>query len=272
VDSSLARVTSTSRSRVEFAFAQDNARWPWQDLHPQHPVALNMYFYFAPITALIALELATPELQTALTRLEWTCPELREPMMASTGACTFPGIDTKDRSFSVDLWTRSGELLAHAEGKGVAFATRDFAAWRAGTKAQIQAGAAPGDIPRATPAQLGLGDGWEPFVSPPEQDGDRQIFRALVTRKEGFPPAHRFHAGSGDHVNVGHLTDCALQAAHLIRGVPLRCIGGVAEFRRYVELDCPFELRLTEDGEALRFQGTQSGHDCFELELHVVAS
>ena len=93
----------------------------------------------------------------------------------------------------------------------------------------------------------------------------------LVTRHNGFPPAHPYHDGSGDHVNASHLADACRQFACLVRREPqLRVNSGMMQFERYVELDHPFVLEMAGDGEShqgMTMSISQAGEPCASVYL-----
>jgi hypothetical protein len=85
-----------------------------------------------------------------------------------------------------------------------------------------------------------------------------------VARRLSRHPQHPLHIDPGDHVDAAQLLDCAMQASHLLmcpEGVdpkaPLRCRSGRAQFRKFVELDCLFEVILQRRHDLPRAQAVR---------------
>ena len=264
-----ARVVSVAENRAQLAFELEHARWPWLSLPPQHPVLIEKYQYFGMLTGMWALSGTDPELQTALTQLSWRCPPLREPALAERGVCTYEH-EGEQELLRLDLQTPAGELLCDMRAIGVVFATRDFAKWRAMARtAALDAGRELPMPARARPETVGLGPEGRALVSPLREQDGRLACTGFVGA-EAFHPRHPFHTGSGDHVNAGHLFDCALQAAHLAleSSSPRSCSGGEASFARYLELELPFEISvLGRTPTKVAMAMHQLGKPCAQIDL-----
>jgi len=265
-----ARVTKVEPERVELAYDLDHARWPWLALPAQHPVLIEKYQYFGVLSAVWALGVYDPKVQTALTQFEWTClPIEDEPRLPTLGVCT---PTTMNDAVGFDLTLGSeGQSLVTSRGGGFAFTDRDFPAWRKRSREKALAAGGGQQIDLAPPEDVGLDAGGRSFVSRRDRDDDGPLVRALVPTDGGFYPAHPFHTGSGDHVNAAQLFDCALQAAQLVCGEPRSCRGGGAAFTRFVELDVPFELHVDEvrgdKGLAVQIRVRQLDRDCGQIRL-----
>ncbi|MGB5484743.1 hypothetical protein, partial [Parasphingorhabdus sp.] len=100
------------------------------------------------------------------------------------------------------------------------------------------------DFEYAPAKAAGVATQGESFLSPlADQDGPKA--RALITKENGFPPAHPYLSGSGDHVNSTHLGDVGRQfTSLLLGGKPPTITGGKMKFVRYVELGRPFDVIL----------------------------
>lgn len=264
-----ARVTRVDGRRVELEFDLDRARWPWLALPPLHPVLLEKYQYFGILTGFLALSGTDPAKQTALTGISWRCLEPETVALASAGVLTHRRDDGHE-SLELELLVESGETLVTIDAVGVVFATRDFGAWRAKTRAEAQAATDVPAMPPLAPAEaVGLGPGGRAFVSA-LREVDGQLGSMALVGDDAFHPRHPFHTGSGDHVNAGHLFDCALQAAHLVldSASPRSCEGGSAKFFRYVELGVPFELLVVErEAERVGFAVRQLGREAARITL-----
>ncbi len=261
-----ARVTARRGGLVSLKFELDRARWPWLSLPPQHPVLLEKYQYFATMTAVMAQPDYDPSRSTALTHFSWSCPPLRDPAHATDAWCQL-----EDGRFTGEL-RAADAVVARFAGLGHYFDDRDFVAWRERARAKVLAREPGRPLEYASPEAVGLDAAGVSFVGPLALRDGVPAAPALVTRARGLAPAHPFHTGSGDHVNAGHLFDCALQAAHLVLARPLTCIGGQASFTRFVELDARFELRVTQSTREdptpqARFAVIQQGRDCAQLSL-----
>lgn len=251
---------------VSLAYDLDGAHWPWLSLPPHHPVLVEKYQYFSSMTAGWAVLDHEPTVHSALTRMSWRCePASFIGQHASRGHCRL-WQDKRDMGYELSTLNADDQRVTHYSGTGFAFADRDFKAWRAKTRQAALSQAGTPEIEFADLGSVGLNAIGASFVSRLHERDGQAFVMACVSTQRGFYPAHPFHTGSGDHVNAGHLFDCALQAAHLFlgAGTVLTCTGGAAEFKRFVELDVPFVIRLADrkddqNGERLSMQMEQLG-------------
>jgi hypothetical protein len=272
-----ARVLRVAPDRIEFGYDLDPARWPWLTLPPRHPIVLDKIQYFSAVTASLVSGSLEPGTRSALTRIGWSCRGDGE--RHATRGVLEPWSGERRAGYRLAVFDDAGREIARIQGEGFAFADRDFDGWRA--RAKVEARAAAGKPPEpAALAAAGLGPGGHCFVSAPFLRSGTRVALAQIGAANGFHPAHPFHTGTGDHVNAAHLFDCALQAAHLMTEPAGRlvCTGGEAEFLRFVELDVPFEIRLsTQDrSEAghtlLGFAIDQLGRENARIALEIGAS
>ena len=267
---------SVEGSRVELSFSRRADAWPWQVLPPWHPVVVDKIQYFAAITGAWASGGFGTGARTALTGISWSSLE-REPGAPHRGSYrAFE--DDGTVGYALQIFDESGRETLRIRGEGVAFGDRDFGAWRdaAKKKAATSAWAPPSEL--ACPEAAGLGASGHSLISPLRKEGGTGTAIGWVTSADGFAPAHPFHTGTGDHVNAGHLLDCALEGAHLLLDTPgpLYCRGGEARFRRFVELDVPFEIALhAEEPVAgtttVRARMQQGGRETTSVRLDLTA-
>lgn len=274
---SFAHATSLGEGRVELAYELDYDRWPWLSLPSHHPVLIEKYQYFGAVTAMLAVGQLDPAAFTALSQFEWQHRDLSAEL-PTQGLCLQRSLGNQC-DFRLSLHGQTGVLLAEARGSGVILNDRDVGAWRAKSrKAALAAGAAAPER-FAPPASIGCGVEGVSFISTAQDLDGTLRCQAFVPTEGGFHPAHPFHTGSGDHVNAGQLFDCAFQLAHLAIGAdePLRCLGGSARFLRFVELDVPFEIALTDrrdeaGTQELDFAFSQLGRDSARISLRVAVA
>jgi hypothetical protein len=241
-----ARVTAVDGARVELTYDLDPERWPWLSLSAHHPVLVEKYQYFSAVTA---ASVANPARTTfaALTRFRWTCaPEAGRSGHGTAGSCE-PWKREEGIGFSLIVHDAERRAVYRASGDGFEFSDRDFPAWRERSRQTVRAAAGTETIDPAPASAVGVGAQGRSFVTTLQTVDGVPTATALVPTLDGFHPRHPFHTGSGDHVNAGHLFDCVLQVAHLVRagdGVALVCTGGEAQFSRFVELDVPFAIAV----------------------------
>lgn len=268
-----ARADRVEEGSVEIEYDLDEARWPWLALPPRHPVLIEKYQYFGAVTVALAQSFVEPSTFTALTAFDWECPEDQDPDPATRGV--FVDSSTPDRpSFEMILCNSTGEHVATGRGSGFVFRGMNIDAWRAQSKERVRDSRAARLLSEADPESAGLGSDGTSFLSPAYTERGIATADGLITTDRGFHPNHPFHTGSGDHVNAGHLFDCALQFAHLVTRSEeaLVCTGGSARFRQFTELDVPFGVQQVTTGEGagartVRMTFSQLGTPTAELEL-----
>lgn len=257
--------------RIYFDLSSDAMKWPWLRLHPANNIAVQATNYYA-MTAVSRFAGSLGEEWSALTEFAWRAfnvgKSARHPVrgVAEAGEGEAPG-------YVCDLFDADGARVYHVTGKGVVFRTRDFKAWREKSKAEALALPAPENFTYALPSTVGVSSTVESIVSPLRREGEEVFADALVTAANGFPPAHPYHDGSGDHVNSTHMADAAQQVAQMLRaeqGLGGWPAGGDIAFRRYVELERPFRLTLESspaDSARLAFRLEQGGRPCASIAL-----
>ncbi len=257
---------------VSFECSLDRDRWPWLDLSPSDPIVVQSINYWVAVETGVARGALDPTKWTALTHMDWSCGGVGagrpvKGVSETSGPADAPG-------YHLRLYNAGGALVLRINGTGVMFTTRDFESWREKAKAEMAAlpAPSPADFHFAEPSAVGVDSHQKCFVSP-LRSSDPPSAGALVTRESGFPPAHPYHSGSGDHVNAGHLADVARQFALLVNPERLIAItGGEMTFMRFVELGYPFDITLDEQASsdnAIRMAISQAGHPCAEIALQL---
>lgn len=240
-------IQSLADGRAELRFDLNQVRWPWLSLPASHPVLQDKYLYFSTLTVYIAQGQFDDSVLTALTQVQWK-------MFPTGGDQSHPDhgifnsiMEDGRLGFELTGYTAHGNKVFEQTGRGRDFPIATFRAMRAASRAEALATLSPATLNFAAPDALGLdaATGVSFVTAAQELNGERWV-EAQVDSATGFHPQHPFHTGTGDHVNAGHLLDCALQAAHAFLGGELECVGGQAKFKRYVELDLPFSVRLLE--------------------------
>jgi hypothetical protein len=231
---------------VLFACSTDSQRWPWLALDPFDPIVLQALNYFGAYEIAVARGEYKRGQWTALTRTWWTCGE---PGVGHAVRGVAHAPDPADEgAYRLSFFDGAGALVCEQGGTGVVFKNRDFEAWRSQQKQALAAHGQPDGFSFAARERVGVETQIEVYVSA-LADAPVPSVRALITRDSGFPPAHPYHDGSGDHVNAGHLADAARQFLRLLLDDPeFACVAGEMEFRAYVELDSPFTLELAGEG------------------------
>ena len=252
---------------VAFRCSQDTERWPWLALPPFDPIVVQTINYWASVECGAARGTFDPTKWSALTEMDWTCGA-EGVGHAARGSYEVTGDEGNSR-FHLRFFDADDAPVCQINGKGVAFRNRDFEGWRAKAKAELAERLPVGDFAYAPHETTGMRAQWQSFLSPLTR-GSTQA-RALITRENGFPPAHLYHSGSGDHVNANHLADVARQFAQALRGgKPLAITGGAMTFKRYVELGRPFDIALAEDGLSegnVTMNVTQAGIFCSAITM-----
>lgn len=257
---------------VRFDCARDPAAFRWLELPPHHPIVIQSQNYYTSVAASSALGQREEGKWTALTWTDWRVGD-REASHAVRGDFKRDEIEGM-LGFETRLFDERDRLVVTIRGRGVVFRRRDFEGWRARAKAEARAAAPKDDFPYLAREALALGAHEVPFIAPPERRGAQLFTRALVKRETGLSPSHRYIEGSGDHVNATHIAEVARQvwiAAHCLEGhavQPSLPRGGAMDMHRYIELDCPFEIRAERaDDSTLGLRFEQLGRDCASVEL-----
>ena len=247
---------------VAFACSTDADAWPWLELPPQHPIPLQTQNYWTSVGASAALGTLEEGKWSALTWTDWELGD-RAAGMAARG--TFSRTLVDDRlAFETRLFDASDRLIVTMRGRGVVFRNRNFEAWRAEAKGEVSHNE-PAGFAYAPRELLGLSERELPLVS----SLNGHCATALVTKANGLMPGHPYFSGSGDHVNAPHLAEIARQVVSLLRdGAPFLVTGGEMDMRRYIELDCAFDIAITgQDAATATMQVSQMDKPCAQLTL-----
>ena len=255
---------------VAFKCSSDIHRWPWLALHPFDPIVVQTIHYWVSVETGVARGSLDPTKWSALTQMEWLC--CRPDAGHASHGIAEEGSSENGPHVVLSFFDDEGSPVYRMKGIGVVFQNRDFEGWRQKAKQKIAA------LPAATgfeyaPAQAaGVATQSQSFLSSLD-DGERPSALGLITEENGFPPAHPYLSGSGDHVNATHLAEVGRQFASLLRGgKSLKVSGGEMRFLRYVELGYPFvvtqELR---DGTEYSLSMTvhQADRPCATISLGV---
>ncbi len=233
---------------VTFKCSSDEDQWPWLALHPFDPIVAQTINYWASVETGAARGTFDPTKWSALTEAKWVCGEAgvghaTHGVAEATGEDGGPG-------FGLRFFDENDSLVYHMSGTGVVFQNRDFESWRKKAKEKMEAQPAVADFQYASATAVGVATQAESFLSPlVDHDGPSAL--ALITKANGFPPAHPYLSGSGDHVNATHLADVGRQfTSLLLGGKPLMVTGGKMQFIRYVELGRPFLIKLEQRDSA----------------------
>ncbi|MXO89243.1 hotdog family protein [Pontixanthobacter aquaemixtae] len=253
--------------KVSFRCSGDLAAWPWLELHPHHPIAVQNLQYWASVEAARQRGTFDGTKWTALTWTRWRSGDAEIGGFAH-GVSDIVEENGKQAS-RLTLFDAQDREICSMLSKGVEFRTRDFEAWR--DKAKQSSGATV-DLSAfefakvETVGSAGVG----PALIGPLTGDDTPEANGLMTLENAFPPAHPYMSGSGDHVNATHLAEAAHQFVHLLEeGAPLRVARGDMRFTRYVELGRVFAIRLQERAEnRASLVIEQSGHACTEITLN----
>jgi len=262
----------TDDGAVAFRCSGDKEKWPWLALHPANNTLIQLINYYSLTSVSAALGRLDPEKWTALTSFTWRVYKTKAH--ATHGQADAKEPDDDGPGYAASFFDSDGELVYRFRGEGVVFRNRDFEAWRAKSKSQALALPEPDGFAYAPPEAAGVATPAECFVSPLHQDAGAKYCDALITKETGFPPAHPYHDGSGDHVNSGHLCDAAQQCAALMRGqagLEGYPSGGEVQFKRYVELERAFRISLVSNVkmlESLQLKVEQSEKLCAEITFY----
>lgn len=255
---------------VAFVCSSDREQWPWLELPPCHPIAIQTENYWISVECSAVRGTLDRDRWSALTFMRWQWTDEAQGQPAS--GIMRPREEGDRLGFSIGLEAADGINCCTIEGEGVVFRHRDFAAWRGQARARLEAlPACQRPVEFAAPADVGAPAGEAALISTLSEDGGTPCALALVTAENGLPPASRYLTGSGDHVNATHLAEASRQFAALLRCNPeLQITGGELRFHRYVEMGLAFELRLAKDsGPAIELEIAQGGHICAHAVLEL---
>jgi hypothetical protein len=259
---------SAADGTLAFRCATSIADWPWLALDPFDPIVVQSLNYYGPYeTAVFRGEYAAGQ-WTALTQTEWRCGE-GEIGHAVRGVADAPR-PGDDAGYRIRFYDEHDRLAYLMTGKGVVFRNRNFEQWRERSRQDLAPYGDAGNFIYAPAASVGMATQVESLVS--DLNGETGLsVTGLVTRNNGFPPAHPYHSGSGDHVNASHLADACRQFVRLARDEPkLLITGGRMQFQRYVELEYPFLLEIAgerETQQGMTISISQAGEPCASVYL-----
>lgn len=260
----------TETGEIKFQCSRDKMKWPWLHLPPAHNAAIQYTNYYATMGVSAFTNTVSDSAWSALTEFEY---QVGEGGVGDLARHPVRGVARQEQDtfgFDCDFFDEDDRLVYCVKGKGVVFRNRDFKAWRAPAKAEVLKLPLAENFDRARVDAVGARLPIEVLVEPIQEDGERVVpigtfVQALVTKAEGFQPVHPYHDGSGDHVNSAHLFDSAQQMAFMTVG-PQLPVGGGAKFMRYVELDRPFRIELTQrNGARIDFSIKQADKPCVQL-------
>lgn len=253
---------------VRFQCSSDIDQWPWLALHPFDPIVVQTINFWASVETGAARGTFDPTKWSALTQTKWTCGN-QGVGHAASGIADAIG-EQGGPGYRIRFFDADDSLVYSMSGTGVVFQNRDFESWREKTKKKVVDPIGSDDFQYAPAEAVGVTRQSEAFISP-LVDGDTPGARALITKDNGFPPAHPYLSGSGDHVNATHLADVARQFAQLLSGGKRLCITkGEMGFKRYVELGRPFDIMLEEREHAAGAQSMiieQADHLCATIRI-----
>jgi len=253
---------------LAFRCATSIADWPWLALDPFDPIVVQSLNYYGPYETAVFRGVYAAGQWTALTQTEWRCGE-RGVGHAVRGVADAPR-QGDDAGYRIRFYDEHDRLAYLMTGKGVVFRNRNFEQWRAGSKQDLATYSDAGKFVYAPAASVGVATQVESLVSDLNDETGLSV-TGLVTRDNGFPPAHPYHSGSGDHVNASHLADACRQFACLVRREPQLLVNsGTMQFQRYVELDHPFVLEMAGEGESqqgMTMSISQAGEPCASVYL-----
>lgn len=249
-----------------FGCASDPERWPWLALAPFDPIVVQTINYYAAYESAVARGHYKSGQWTALTSTDWRCGE-SDVEHAVRGVIHPPSSDSL-ASYKMSFFDRQDALVYTMSGDGVVFKNRNFEAWRSEQRKAMPEPTAEQEFDFVPAAAMGLKTQVESFLANPV-DGVSHETWALVGASNGFMPEHPYHSGSGDHVNASHLADTARQFLRFSRSMPdLVIVGGEMQFDRYVELNQPFHLTLSDVSLGTRVLIAQGGNNCATITLH----
>ncbi len=233
---------------MAFECSSDLKTWPWLALPPHDPIVVQTINYWVPVETGETKGTFDRNKWTALTITEWSCG--KSGVGHAVRGIAEPTDESRRMDYKVTYYDEKDRIVYIISGSGVVFQNRDFETWRGKAKAKMaklpkiqKFEYAPAEM---TGAELQQESYLSPFIT-----GKSISAMAYITKDNGFIPVHRHISGSGDHVNATHLADVGLQFACLLNdGAALHCTGGTMEFNRFVELDHPFEITLTDDRRA----------------------
>ena len=255
---------------VEFRCSDDAKQWPFLELPPWHPIAIQTLQFWSSVEASMALGAWDDSKWSALTWCKWTSGV--DTGHAVRGLSEHQTVDGKVQQ-RLTFFDAGDALVYDISLAGVIFQNRDFEGWRSKAKQD----AAPAEDLGAfefAPRQLVGSETTGPAFLAPLGAEDPKTARGLISKENAMPPHHKYLGGSGDHVNAAHLAEAAHQFLYLTGdGTPLTITGGEMRFTSYVELGRPFGIELTgKNGNETSMQVTQGGKACTAITLSAISA
>ncbi len=253
---------------VTFKCSDDQDQWPWLALTPFDPIVVQTINFWASVETAAARGTWDPKKWSALTQTEWSCGE---PGVEHAVRGIGEALGSKGSPrFQLRFFDANEALVYTISGTGVVFENRDFESWRKKAKNNVVPAQAPINFEYADARAVGVSEQKESFLSPLNNGGTLSA-QAYITRENGFPPAHPYQSGSGDHVNATHLADVARQFVNLLLGGGNHVIlGGIMHFDHYVELGHPFDIIQTRDQvnrKTISMIVEQAGRPCARIRM-----
>ena len=255
---------------VRFECSSDIAQWPWLALHPFDPIVVQSINFWASVETAMFRGTYDPAKWSALTHCSWHCgdPGVSRAVRGvseTSGAQETPG-------YTLTLYDQNDALVFTISGRGVVFQNRDFETWRANAKQALGVPAASDLFPYAPLHAVDASGLGQCFLTVPSGNS-APTAQGLITKENGFPPAHPFLSGSGDHVNTTHIAEVGRQFARLLYdNNRLTFDQGAMELKRFVELNIPFRLTLrasAQQGQHLTIDLHQAERLCATMTLRV---
>ncbi len=263
------RASYTSDHRIgpdgtlAFTCSSDVNAWRWLALPPTHPIVIQTFNYYISVECSAARGTLDPSKWSALTWMNWEIGEAGAgiPVRGTMGNRA----DGEKIGFGIELFDAEERQVYRTAGKGVVFQNRDFEGWRSKAKKELDADKQPPPFTFATHEAVGALDSEHALIAP--LDGGAPKTEALITNANGMPPGSRFLDGSGDHVNAVHLAEVGRQFYALLTDKPdLTLTGGEISFTRYVEMNVPFSIALTNrDEKTIEMTIEQAGKPCTSI-------
>ncbi|MBT8388815.1 MAG: hypothetical protein KJP13_04105 [Altererythrobacter sp.] len=248
---------------VAFACSGDVGAWRWLALPPTHPIFIQTFNYYISVECSAARGTLDPSKWSALTWMSWEIGKAGAgiPVRGIMGNRA----DGEKIGFGIDLFDAEERLVYRTAGRGVVFQNRNFEGWRSKAKKELDAEKQPPPFTFAPREAVGALDSEHALIAPLDEGATETP--ALITNANGMPPGSRFLDGSGDHVNAVHLAEVGRQFCALLTGKhDLTLTGGEISFTRYVEMNVPFSIALTNrDEETIEMVIEQAGKPCTSI-------
>ena len=260
--------TELDNGSLAFECSQDVDAWPWLALAPFDPIVVQTINYWAPVETGATRGTFDRTKWSALTEAEWICGDLGAGH--AVRGISEPIDKENSMRYGIEFFDSNDARVYTMRGTGVVFQNRDFDSWRTQAKKKIAGLQKPGSFQYAPYELVGADNQDACFISPLHEN-DTISVQSLITKNKGFIPDHPYISGSGDHVNSTHLAVVGMQFTHLLNGGrALYCTGGKMQFKRFVELDHPFDIIMIADRRSentVELSMHQAGHLCANMAI-----